>query len=132
MGMEFEFNWYIVLKDENVLDAQTHNALDVRSISAGFNYQFVKTGYRIYPIDTPLPLIYNGKCLALAIISKLEMNKGATTIIVEPMMVFEEADPVALYYEQSFKEYKTEQQEFDDGGKLDIRSVVNPQMRVRV
>lgn len=132
MGMEFEFNWYIVLKDENVTNAYTHNKLDEGLLEVGLKYQFVKSGLRIYPMETPLPLIYNGRCLGMACISKLELSDGATTLIVEPILVFQKDDTLAKYYEDSFKGYKEEQQAFDDGGKVDIRSVVNPTMRMRV
>lgn len=132
MGMEVEFNWYIVLSDKNITSAIDHDDLDAGLIRNNRKYKFTKGGYRIYPLDTPLPLIYNGKCMAMAVISEMRVNETGTHITVEPIIVLNESDSVAMYYEESFRGYKSEQQKINDGGKFDIRSVVNPEKRVRV
>lgn len=132
MGMKAEFNWYIVLSDKNLTSAIDHNALDMGLISKNRRYKITKDGYRIYPLDSPLPLIYNGKCMAMASISEMTVNEKGTHITVEPVIVFEPDDPTAAYYEGSYNQYKAEQQLINDGGKFDIRSVVNPEKRVRM
>lgn len=132
MGLQIEFNWYIVIKDKNVTNAIDHNELDNVEIDINKKYIFIKEGYRIYPIDTPLPLIYNGKCLALACVESVVVQNNMTILVVKPELLFQNDDPVAKYYEESFKNYKREQQQIDDGGRIDIRQLVNLLQRVRV
>jgi hypothetical protein len=131
MGMQAEFNWYIVLKEDNVLDNDDRVMLQDGQIDVTSSYAFKKSDYRIYPMDTPLPLIYNGKCLAMGIVTNLSWNGNITTFTVQPVVTFRSDDPAAIYYESSFNDYKLQQEEIDDGGKVNLRSVINPVTRMR-
>jgi hypothetical protein len=133
MGMKAEFNWYIVLKEKNIVGmGEDVDNLNEGFISTQHQYHFVKEDFRIYPMETPLPLIYNGRCLALAMIKELLWKNGKTILTVEPVLILKEGDPVREYYEDSFRQYKKEQQMLDDGGKIDVRNLVNLRTRVRI
>lgn len=131
MGMQAEFNWYIVLKDKNLMEPEDTITLRERQLDCNKSYDFVKSDYRVYPMDTPLPVIYNGKCLAMGIVTQLSWNGNKTIFTVQPVLVLKEDDPVVTYYEASFYEYKVQQECIDDGGKVDLRNVVNPRVRKR-
>lgn len=131
MGMQAEFNWYIVLKDNNVTEPDDILALRERAIQTKRSYLFTKSDYRIYPIDTPLPLIYNGKCLAMGVVTNLTWNCNKTIFNVQPILVFNENDSAAQFYETSFAEYKQQQESIDDGGKVDLRTIANLETRKR-
>ena len=133
MVMEAEFNWYIVIKEKNIIGMNEDiDNLDERFISTHHQYHFIKEGFRVYPMETPLPLIYNGKCLALAMIKELLWKDGQTILTAEPVLILKENDPVRKYYENSFCQYKKEQQMLDDGGKIDVRNLVNLLTRMRI
>lgn len=132
MGMQAEFNWYIVLKDGNIMDAQTHNEFDERNLSIYKKYNFLKSDYRIYPMDTPLPIIYNDNCIGMGQIVNLRWGDGQTWLVVEPLIIFQKDDPTASLYEQSFQEYQEEQQKINDGGKIHLSKLVNPKERTRL
>jgi hypothetical protein len=131
MGMQAEFNWYVVIKDNNLTEPEDVFILRERELDMTKVFHFCKSDYRIYPMDTPLPLIYNGKCLAMVSVTSLQWNCNKTHFMVHPVMILNEDDSVAQYYENSFKEYKQEQQSINDGGKVDLRNVVNPAVRKR-
>lgn len=131
MGMKAEFNWYIVIKDKNIPSLETLRELSNKTLKRNELLVFEKDEYRIYPMDTPLPLIYNGKCLALAAVTALNWKDNKTVFITEPIVLFEEGDPVATYYESSFEDYKKEQENINDGGIVDLRNIVNPAERKR-
>lgn len=131
MGMKAEFNWYIVLKDDNIVEPEDIFALRDRQVSCNNLYHFMKTDYRIYPMDTPLPIIYNGKCLGMGSVASLSWNCNKTNFAVQPILIFKEDDPTAHYYESSFTDYKRKQQKINDGGKVDLRNVANLSTRKR-
>lgn len=132
MGVNLEFNWYIVANDNNILDHDDHLILREREMSIQHTYRFRKADYRVYPMDTPLPLIYNGKCLGMACIEDMNWNNSKTYITVRPILIFNEGDQMAQYYETSFGSYKNQQETINDGGKVDVRSIVNGRERVRL
>lgn len=120
MGLQAEFNWYVVCKRENVVHQEKDKTI------------FQKDGFRVYPMHTPLPLIYNGQCLALVEITRLEWENNVTVLHTNTVLAFEHGDPVAEYYEKSFAEYKRKQEMIDDGGKTDLRMLVNGEFRIRM
>lgn len=120
MGLKVEFNWYVVCSKENIIEDQIDKAI-IR-----------KDDFRVYPMHTPLPLIYNGQCLALVEIVRLEWEDQTTILHTNTVMAFEAGDPVAKYYEESFAEYKRGQEQIDDGGKTDIRMLANGKFRTRM
>lgn len=127
MGMQIEFNWYIIVKQENLVNKNT-----MFELREGVNYEIKKDNYRNYPMETPLPMIYNGKCLAMSMIKKLQWSNNKTHLTIEPILVLNEEDPVREYYESSFKKYKRQQQALNDGGKVDVRDMVTPISRTRI
>jgi hypothetical protein len=64
-------------------------------------------------------------------VTDLQWKCNSTQLLVQVVIKLTSDDPVALYYENSFREYKKEQQAIDDGGKDDLRKVVNPMVRKR-
>jgi hypothetical protein len=136
MGLTAEFNWYVVIKQSNLAlqENQNGNVVDLISLNKVFFdkvYIAQKSGYRIYPMETPLPLIYEGECLGLVTIEKMVHEKGNTILYFTPILVFNHDCPVKLYYENSFNEYKRKQEEINDGGQLDLRHIVNGEHRLR-
>jgi hypothetical protein len=113
MGMQAEFNWYIVIRDDNLFADDVH-LFQKNDLVLADKYFIEKTNYRIYPMDTPLPLIYNDKCLAMVSVTDLQWKCNSTQLLVQVVIKLTSDDPVALYYENSFREYKKEQQAIDD------------------
>lgn len=134
MGMQTEFNWYIVTSEKDAKSEwEKREYLNYEEEVANHRMLRVeKEGYRVYPMDTPLPLIYNGKCLAMFTIEHLTMNKGKTELTCRKVLDFAEDDPARLFYEQAFAEYKEQQEHINDGGITDLRHLVNPSQRMRV
>lgn len=123
MGMQAEFNWYIVINDPEV---------EIDPIQVDQDFTFIKEEYRIYPMDTPLPLIYNGKCLGLIALYSLQWDQNQTHIQGSVTLAFNQGDPIRSYYEESFNDYKRKQEKIDDGGKINLIQIVNGKGRVRV
>jgi hypothetical protein len=120
MGMKVEFNWFIVAKKKedivHVAEANLDGSINEQK------FALRKSGPRIYPIGKQftLPVIAGGKCIALASVTNLEIDEEGTTVYFIPVQIFNEDDPIALYYEKSFAEYKARQEIVDDGGRIDL------------
>ncbi len=132
MGMTAEFNWYIVIKENNVTTKDDLADLKKSQLSMYHKYRFIKDGYRIYPLDTPLPILYNGKCVGVGSIGYLKWLNNETWIEVEPLISFQKDDVAASTYEESFRQYKIQQEAINDGGKVDLRKMVNHMERIRI
>lgn len=132
MGIEFEFNWYIVVSKNNTVNLDEWGDLIKKELVLEKTYSFVKDDYRVYPMDTPLPMIYEGRCIGMWCVTSLHWENNKTHLELSPVIMFEFNDTVAKYYEDSFRKYKSQQEEMDDGGKIDVRSIVNGKERRRL
>lgn len=130
-GLQTEFNWYIVLTDNNFLSPEIRPDVSNGSIDMETNYFLEKPEYRIYPMDTPLPVIYNGNCLAMMAVSTCSWKGNKTQLTLQPVITFVADDPAAMHYESLFAEYQRQQATINDGGKVDLRNVANLSTRRR-
>jgi hypothetical protein len=65
MGHKIEFNWALKLEPTQ--------GLDEKNLKVGEIYEFIKEGYRVYPLDLPLDLL-NQKWEAVAKIIIVEIR----------------------------------------------------------
>lgn len=93
MGMPYEFNWYLVVKDKNA----------IQGIEDGL-FQTIKQEPRIYPLESELPLITKiDGCVGMAVIKEIMITKAQTIIKFEIMHKYEPNDVIAKHYFDTYK-----------------------------
>lgn len=91
--MLYEFNWYLVVKDENL----------IQSVGEGL-FQTTKQGPRIYPLESELPLITkNNGCIGTAVIKEITLTETQTTVKFEIPHKYEPNDVIAKHYFDNYK-----------------------------
>jgi hypothetical protein len=129
MGMQVEFNWYLVLKEEpQVIDLGFQ--LDGVVPKEEKFYRTVKEEARIYSVGGVVPLIYQDKAIGMAHIRECSQrlnasNKVFTVIDYDLILEFAEGDSVANHYTDMYAAYKKKQEAEDHGGKFKTEEFVN-------
>ena len=140
--LQGEFNFYLVLKDENVeeedkgvfmLDEEYRPTF----YKMGVTYRVIKDGARIYPIGYVVPVIQNDKAVSLVyIVSATQFlsanNRIQTSVEYETVLEFKENDPIANHYTSMYEAYKKKQEIENHGGKFKIQDFINALERKKV
>jgi len=81
MGFKTEFNWILKLKPEQGFP----EVLEVNK-----EYNFLKDGYRVYPLDIPIDLVNeNWEAVAKAVIVECTLGNGKTKGIFKIVKIYE-------------------------------------------
>lgn len=137
-----EFNFYLVLKDEEVKEQEEGVFMldeegQPRFYQTGVSYRVIKDGVRIYPIGYVIPLIQKDKATSLIYVTKVTHflsvnNRPQTAVEYEAVLEFKENDPVADHYTSLYEAYKKKQEIENHGGKFRIQDFVNALERRKV
>lgn len=93
MGMPYEFNWYLVVKDGNAIQCLGNNL-----------FQTVKQEARIYPLESEIPLITKiDGCVGMAKIKEFAVKETETTIIFEITHKYDPKEEIAQHYFGNYK-----------------------------
>lgn len=129
MGMQLEFNWYLVLK-------KPPEEIDGGFDGPGFSikedkfYRTSKDEARIYPVGGVVPVIYQDVAIGMAHIRECSQrldtkNEVFTVIDYDMILTFQGNDPVANHYTDMYMAYKKQQEIQDHGGKFKTEEFVN-------
>lgn len=96
MGVSYELNWYLVVKDEAL----------VREVEPG-KFSVVKNGRRLYPVGAPLPMIIKEVgCVGMIEICDLHLSIGKTVIEFVRTGRFDVDNAVAEHYYEMYQSIK--------------------------
>lgn len=130
MGMQLEFNWYLV-RTEGVQELDdghydTHGGF----IQTGTYYQTHKEGARVYPVGAVVPMIEDDEAVAVVFIREASHRLGVnntpfTVIAYDVIMELSANDPVRDHYTDMYLAYKKKQETEDHGGRFKTQDFVN-------
>ena len=102
MGMIVEFNWFMVVSNEE-------------SIKDENNYKFtIKSDKRIYPIGFLLPLIVKKQgCIGMIKIVSTLIEQNQTKIVFDIVETFDKESPVARHYYDRYLDFKKRENEIN-------------------
>lgn len=88
MGTPYEFNWYLVIEDEERIKKTDCDKLFT-----------IKSEYRIYPINMPIPLIIKEKgCIGLVVIKSFKVDNTSTKIEFYFVEKYDIKNEIAQHY----------------------------------
>lgn len=100
MGFKTEFNWALKLRPEQGLK---------EDIAVGEEFEFLKEGYRIYPIDIPIDLLNKDvEAIAKVIIKKIKHKNNKTKGNFKIIKIFNEKEKEFLtdYWRKTISYFK--------------------------
>lgn len=102
MGMQIEFNWFMVIADETKI------------LSDNEVYYTVKSSKRIYPIGFQIPLILKKQgCIAMIKILKTMIDEKNTYIYFEITEKLDSNSSVAKHYYERYLDFKSREKEIN-------------------
>jgi hypothetical protein len=133
MGMQVEFNWYLVLKKdpEEIKDGHFVRAREgIEFVETGIYYRTSKSEARIYPVGGVVPLIHNDVAIGMVYIRECSQRLGLknevfTVVDYDLILSFDDTDPVGNHYTDMYSAYKKKQEVEDHGGKFKTEEFVN-------
>jgi hypothetical protein len=88
MGAPYEFNWYLVVANEDAIMVNDKNT-----------YTTIKSESRIYPIESEIPLIIKKVgCIGIVRIVKFSVDKDSTKIDFKYVMNLNPNDVISKHY----------------------------------
>lgn len=93
MGVSYEFNWYLVVKEQDSIEQVSPELFKTKKQEA-----------RIYPIGSELPLITKADgCIGLAKIKEFTIRETETIIVFEIVERYNQNDVIAKHYFDNYK-----------------------------
>lgn len=132
MGMQVEFNWYLVIKENDHIQEIEDGPIDSETFVQVITHRYeriTKEGARVYPIGGVVPLIKEGVCIGLVHIrqtSHITLGSTIKTVIdYDSVLTFKENDPVAEHYTTMYLTYKKKQEVENHGGRFKTEDFIN-------
>jgi hypothetical protein len=96
MGAPYEFNWYLVIANTDMIK-QINNI-----------YSTIKSEGRIYPIDSEIPIIVKEKgCIGIVKILKFSIDKYNTEVEFEYVSKLDATSEIAKHYYEMYLNMKS-------------------------
>lgn len=97
MGFSIEYNWYLVVSEENEIS---------RYENSSFKY-IIKSGNRMYPLNMPIPLIVKDcGCIAMVKITAVTNTAGGTIVIFDDQISLSISEDIKEHYYSIYKKIK--------------------------
>jgi hypothetical protein len=121
MGMQFEFNWYLVSSDE------------LSPLRKGDENAITKDGVRIYPIGMPIPYIEKETgCKGLVEINEVVIIKDKTKITFVCTEPFDKDNMIGKHYYDMYKKMKGESVDKVSGVKPTESELIKSMIKMKV
>ena len=103
MGMIIEFNWFMVVANENKILEEQENL-----------FYTIKSEKRIYPIGFQIPLIVKEQgCIGMIKVLKTVINEKETRIYFNKTESFDMKSAVATHYYERYVDFKKREKEIN-------------------
>lgn len=97
MGFSIEYNWYLVVSEEDEIS---------RYENSSFKF-IIKSGNRMYPLNMPIPLIIKDYgCIAMVEITAVTNTASGTIVIFDDQISLSISEDIKEHYYSIYKKIK--------------------------